>query len=344
MSSRFTPEELLQMYPELGAVAKIRSRLIRNMFSEDMRFAHYNLIADAILEEIQKGVDGVIVTHGTDTLGYTGAALSFMLENLRTPVILVGSQRSADRGSSDAALNLLCACVFISRSDFGGVGICMHAGLDDVRCAILPGLKARKMHSSRRDAFRAVNALPIAFVARTGEVEVVARQYVHRDPAVVPVVKHFKPSLKIGLLKMHPQMHTVEVLAYKDFDGLVIEGTGMGHAPVNVIDDATKEHAAILKAIATLAGRMPVVMATQTIFGRVNMDVYSTGRLLQDAGVIGNMSDMHAETAFIKLAWLLSQHPAEKVRALFGQNLRGEISERSIIGDVSGPADDSVTS
>lgn len=326
--ARFTPEELVAKFPELEEIANIRSRLIRNMFSEDMRFAHYNLLAKEIAKEISSGADGVIVTHGTDTLGYTASALAFMLEHLSVPVLLVGSQRSSDRGSSDAAMNLICAAHFISKSDFAGACVCMHEKSSDDFCSILPACKVRKMHTSRRDAFKAINSVPIAKVDMKGSLEFVQTNYKRKSKEKV-IVKVFKENLRIGMLKVHPNMHVQEFLSYKNFDGLVIEGTGLGHAPVNVIDEQTKEHKKIFDAIRSLSKNIPVVMTSQTIFGRVQMNVYSTGRMLQEIGVLGNYCDMLPETAFIKLAWLLSNYKKDDVKRMIGENLRGEISKRT---------------
>ncbi len=326
--ARFTPEELVAKFPELEQIANIRSRLVRNMFSEDMRFAHYNLLGKEIAKEIAAGVDGIIVTHGTDTLGYTAAALAFMLEHVSVPVVLVGSQRSSDRGSSDAAMNLICAAHFISKSDFAGVCVCMHEKSSDDFCSILPACKVRKMHASRRDAFKAVNSVPIAKVDMKGSLEFIQTNYKRKSKEKV-LVKGFKENLKVGILKMHPNMHVQEFLSYKNFDGLVIEGTGLGHAPVNVIDEQTKEHKKIFDAIKSLSKSIPVVMTSQTIFGRVQMNVYSTGRMLQEIGVLGNYCDMLPETAFIKLAWLLSNYKKDDVKRMIGENLRGEISKRT---------------
>ena len=145
--SRFEPEELINMFPELKAIANIKSRLIAKMFSEDIRFSHYKLMIKAIQEEIKSGANGIILTHGTDTLAYTSAALAFAIENPPIPIILVGAQRSSDRGSSDAAVNLLCAAEFITKTDFKGVAICMHSSMEDKTCAILPAKKTRKLHT-----------------------------------------------------------------------------------------------------------------------------------------------------------------------------------------------------
>jgi glutamyl-tRNA(Gln) amidotransferase subunit D len=152
------------MFPEINKIANISSKLVRNMWSGNMRFAHHNSIAKEIKKEVDKGVKGVIVTHGTDTLHYTSAALSFILEDLSIPVILVGAQRSSDRGSSDAAMNLISAAIFITNSNYSGVTVCMHENPNDDSCLIMNGLKTRKMHSSRRDAFRPINEIAIARV------------------------------------------------------------------------------------------------------------------------------------------------------------------------------------
>lgn len=326
VSASFKAEEILAMFPELENIANINSNLISNMFSEDMRFSHYNLIAKEIEKEIKKGVHGIIITHGTDTMHYTSAALSFILQDLGIPVILVGAQRSSDRGSSDSGLNLLCAVNFITKTDFSGVAICMHESMSDETCLILPSLKTRKLHSSRRDAFKVVNSLPIARVSKDGKVDFIS-SYVKKDYNKNLRLKLINEKLKIGLLKAHPNMHSSEVKTYSNFNGLIIEGTGLGHIPINKVDNFTREHELIFKELKKLARKIPVVMTTQTLFGSVNMNVYSTGRKLLELGILGNYSDMLPETAFIKLAWLISNYP-KQVKELITKNLRGEINEK----------------
>lgn len=332
VKAKFSPEELVEMFPELGTIANIKSRLVANMLSENMRFAHYNQIAKEVEAAIKEGTDGIIVTHGTDTLHYTGAALTFALENLNVPLLLVGAQRSSDRGSSDAFFNLKCAAQFIAHSDFAGVALCMHALPDDDKCAILPGVKSRKMHSSRRDAFKAVNAEPYALVDGNGKIEWVAQEHSKKVLEKKPLnLKLFKEELKVGILKAHPNMFGEEFKPYNKFQGLILEGTGLGHFPIEKYDENTAEHELIFTAIEKLAKKIPVVMTVQTIFGVVNMDIYSPGRKQIEAGVLGTQLDMPPETAFIKLAWLLSNYPKKRVRELFSHNFHGEISERRIL-------------
>src|SRR5690606_34564993 len=134
-----------------------------------------NTIASEIAKEAKRGVKGIIVTHGTDLMHSSSAGLSFILENIDIPVILVGAQRSSDRASSDARQNLLAAANFIINTDFSGVAVCMHENMSDDDCLILPATKMRKMHTSRRDAFRPINAKPIARVKTDGSVHVITK-------------------------------------------------------------------------------------------------------------------------------------------------------------------------
>ncbi|HIG96482.1 TPA: Glu-tRNA(Gln) amidotransferase subunit GatD [Candidatus Woesearchaeota archaeon] len=327
--ARFAPEELLAMFPELSKICSITSRLLSNMFSEDMRFAHYKIMAHAIASEIQQGVKGIILTHGTDTLHYTAAALSFMLENLSVPVLLVGAQRSSDRGSSDAGSNLIAAAHFIAKTDFRGVAICMHKNPSDKQCVILPATKTRKMHTSRRDAFQAINTKPYAFVDyEKGTIEKLAPFPLPSEKKLA-VREHFEET--VGIITCHPNMFP-EAFAYyrkENYKGLVIEGTGLGQAPVGVPNKECAIHNQILEEIRKLVeSGCVVVMVSQCIYGRVHMHVYSNAIDLLKVGVIP-AEDMTTETAFIKLAWLLGNYPVEQARKLFEQNLRGEISERT---------------
>ena len=327
--ARFEPEELIGMFPELEKIANIKSRLISKMFSEDMRFAHYELMIKAIKEEIKEGIDGIILTHGTDTMTYTSAALAFALEGLPIPVIIVGAQRSSDRGSSDAGVNLVCAAEFIAKTDFSGVAICMHENMDDNTCVILPPCKTRKMHTSRRDAFKPVNDTIIARIDfENKKIEFVKKEYVKKDKKRALIVKD-KFEEKVSILRCHPNMVPKQFEFYESYNGLVIEGTGLGQAPVGVPNKLCEIHKKNLIAINNLIEKGTlVVMTSQTIFGRVQMHVYSNAIDLVNVGVIPG-EDMLSETAFIKLAWLLGNYKdKEEIKRLISTNLRGEINTR----------------
>lgn len=326
--ARYKPEELVASIPELASICNVRSVLVSCLQSESMRFGHYNLMAEAIIDALKGKPKGIIITHGTDTLHYSAAALSFMFENLPVPVILVGAQRSSDRGSSDASMNIVCAVKFIAHTDFKGVAICMHSGMNDEKCVILPGTKSRKLHTSRRDAFKAVNSVPVAEVAYKGDkVNFLSNDY-YRPGNGKLVVKYFKENIKVGLFKTHTNTYPEDYAYFKNHAGLIVEGTGLGHAQTTGFDKISAINEKNKKALATVCKKAVVVLCSQCIFGRVNMNVYSPQRELLEIGVIPG-EDMTAETAFIKLAWLLSNYPKARVKEMIGQNLRGEITQRT---------------
>ena len=331
VSADFSAEAFIALFPEVAEMAQIKTRNIMQLQSEMMRFAHFNHIAKEVAKEIKKGVDGVIVTHGTDTLHYSTAALAFCFENCSVPVIFVGAQRSADRGSSDAGENILNAVFFITQArNFSGVGMCMHESLHDEDALILSATKSRKMHTSRRDAFRPINTLPIARVNYSTKKCSFLVQQPKKQIKKNNTLKLFNEKIKVGMLKQHPNISSDAFLFFKGYDGLLIEGTGLGHVSNQCVDEYTQENEKIQKAITTLTKSGTIVaVASQCIYGRIHLAVYAPLRELAIAGVIGHLHDMTSETAFIKLAWLLSNYSKEDTKKLFTQNLRGEITTSS---------------
>lgn len=317
VSPKFEPEELIGMFPELKNIANIKSKLLFNVVSEDIRFSGHNSykkIAKEVYNNADK-FDGIIITHGTDAMHYTASALAFMLENLHIPVILVGAQRSSDRGSSDAFLNLYCAAIFINKIDFPGVGICMHDSSSDDSCVVLPACKTRKLHTSRRDAFKAVNSGVIARITREGDILELTK--IPEKQGKLTLKDKFEE--KTGILRFYPNISAKQINQFKNYKGLVIEGSGLGHVSADIITSIKN----------LVKSGVVVVMTSQCIFGRVSMNVYSRGRELLNIGVISG-EDMTTETAYIKLAWLLANYRKNEVKGLITKNLRNEISERSV--------------
>jgi len=319
------PEELLTNIPELKNILNIKDILspFRKM-SEDLDYKDWQTLAKLTANELNKN-EGVIITHGTDTLHYTSAVLSFMLKNLCKPVVFVGSQRSPDRGSSDAFMNLICSA-YASISDIAEVGVCMHANANDDYSYFTRGTKVRKMHSTRRDAFRSINEMPIAKVWPNGKIEILNKNYKKRsDEKVVADVK-FEP--KVSLLKAYPgsEPDILEFLVKKGYKGFVIEGTGMGHVPTS----SEKTWIPTIKKL--IKDGIPVVIATQTIYGRINTDVYSNLRILYHEAKAIPAEDMLPEVAYLKLGWILGHtKELEKIRELMLTNMAGEITGRSDI-------------
>ncbi|MBN2421579.1 Glu-tRNA(Gln) amidotransferase subunit GatD [Candidatus Woesearchaeota archaeon] len=323
--SRFTAEDLLKMVPELKDIANIETRTVFQMFSEDMEPTHWSILAEKVAEELKHNPKGIIIGIGTDTLEYAASALSFALRNLSIPVLLVGSQRSSDRPSSDAGINLLCAAQFIAKTDFAGVGVCMHDNEDDNNCLIIEGNFVKKMHTSRRDTFRPINRKPLARVDSNGKIEYLRNNY---PKAGGKFELKSKFSNKVGLIKIYPGFRKEELDYYENnCDGLVIEGYAFGQMPVNVVDESTKDHAHLLERVKKIAKKMPVAVVSQRPYGITYMNVYSTGRDLIDASVVEAKVLPHV--AYAKLSWLLGQtKDIALIRKEMASNLVGEIVDR----------------
>jgi glutamyl-tRNA(Gln) amidotransferase subunit D len=327
----FSPSDLLLSFPKLKEIANIKGRKLFDLFSEDMTPKHWQIIAKEVAKEIRAGVDGVVLMHGTDTMHYTSAALSFMLQNLPVPVVLVGAQRSSDRGSSDNEMNLLSAVITAANSEMAEVTVCMHGSTSDDFCYVHPGCRVRKLHSSRRDAFQTVNEKPYAKVwYLEKKIEYLRDDFRKRDKKR-KLKLDTKINPNVGLIYFHPGIKPefIESLA-KFYDGIVIAGTGLGHVSTNPGKD--KFAKSLLPALKSLIDSgIPVVIAPQTIYGRINLNVYTAGRLLNEIGVIGNGCDWLPEVALVKLMWTLGKTKnMKKIKELMLTNIAGEISERSI--------------
>ena len=326
VKASFEQEDMVQMYPEVIEEANIHSDVyVGKIMSEDMEPGHWQGIAEKI-DEVKDEYDGIVIGHGTDTLSSTAAALNLMLKGIDTGVLLVGSQRSSDRPSTDARMNLFCATKFLSETEFTGVGVCMHKSSSDDKCAILPGAKSRKMHTSRRNAFKAVNAEEIATVDyQTGEIEY------DQDQTKTVYEKKTDLNENVGFLKVRPGLKPEEIQFYidQDYDGVVIEGTGLGHMPISAFDEETEHHEAIQEKLEELTEDTIVVMSSNCIHGRVDMDVYDNQVKVKKRGVIES-EDMHPELAYVKLMWSLGQADSMKeAEQIFQENINGEIRDRS---------------
>lgn len=315
VTSQFTADDILAAIPELREIADFKGRVISSILSENMDSESWQNLALAVVEEIEAGADGVIVTHGTDTMMYTAAALSFMIET-PVPIVLVGSQRSADRPSSDNAMNAICAAL-VAVSDIAEVSVVMHGTTSDDFCEIHRGTKVRKMHTSRRDAFKSINSLPIGIVDYdTREIKTLI-DYIKRGEKTLK----FKPGMepKCALVKFTPGSDPEILDHYIDsgYRGLVLEGTGLGHVSTKWIPNIRK---------ATDA-KMPVIVTSQCLNGRICDRVYDTGRDMLKAGAIEG-EDTLPETSLVKLMWVLGQTKEfDEAIEMLKEDLSGEITE-----------------
>jgi len=312
VTAQFDAEDVLRAVPELAGLANYRGRVVANILSENMTPDVWQELARAVHDEIEAGADGVVVMHGTDTMQFTASALSFMLDT-PVPVVFTGSQRSADRPSSDNVMNAVCA-VEAAKSDCADVLVCMHADGSDKRCALHRGTRVRKNHTSRRDAFETVGANPLGTVVY--ESREVSFRHAHEERGETDLALHPDLEESVDLLKFTPGMDPEVLASLSDRAGVVIEGTGLGHVNTAWIDTVEE----------LVEGGTHVVMTSQCIEGRVCDRVYDTGRDLLDAGVVEG-EDLLPGTAMVKLMWVLAN--AESVADAMSESLAGEIQDRS---------------
>ncbi len=319
VTASFSADDILRAMPELRTIADFSGKAIYNILSENMRAEYWQELAREIAREIEKGADGVIVAHGTDTMMYTAAAISFMIET-PVPIVFVGSQRSADRPSSDNAMNAICAAL-VAVSDIAEVTVVMHSEESDSSCAIHRGTKVRKMHTSRRDAFRSINGEPIGYVDYKAMKLTTSGDHVKRGAQGLKLKEAIDP--KCALIKFTPGASSGILSYYVDagYHGIVIEGTGLGHVSTEWIPQIER----------AVSSGIPVVITSQCLHGRVCDRVYDTGRDMLRAGAI-ECEDMLSEVALVKLMWSLGQSDDPDVIAgIMKKNTAGEISERSIV-------------
>ena len=315
-----TANDLYSVVPELAGIAEIETQILLSLFSENITPHDWTEIAQSTAKHILNGVSGVVLAHGTDTMGYTSAALSFALQNLPVPVVIVGSQRSADRPSSDAATNLVGAVLTASQAPFAEVTVAMHETTSDNCIAIHRGTKVRKLHTSRRDAFKSVNTTPIARVENQ-QISMLTSNYSKRNLSrKLTVMTNFEE--RVALIKSFPGMDPSIIDFYTDrsYKGIVLEGTGLGHVSKHC-------SSALKKAVQQ---GLVVAMTSQCIWGRINMNVYDTGRDLQALGIVP-LEDMLPETALVKMMWVLAQtKDAEEAKKMLKTNIAGELLPRTV--------------
>jgi glutamyl-tRNA(Gln) amidotransferase subunit D len=312
--------DLYSVVPELSEIARIDAKILYSLFSENITPNHWSETAKAVAKEIDRDAAGVVVAHGTDTLAYTAAALSFALQDLPVPVIMVGSQRSADRPSSDAATNLIGAVRAAVRAPFAEVAVAMHDTVSDRAIAFHRGTRVRKCHTSRRDTFKSINTTPLARM-EDEKITMLAQDHEKRNSKRKLVLK---PDFddNVALLKFHPGLDPklIECCVDSNYKGIILEGTGLGHVGNYCFK-------AIRKAVEE--GRV-IAMTSQCIWGRIDMNVYDQGRDLLAMGVIP-LEDMLSETALVKLMWIFGQtKDTEEAKKLLTANLAHEISRRTL--------------
>ncbi|HMA76718.1 MAG TPA: Glu-tRNA(Gln) amidotransferase subunit GatD [Candidatus Krumholzibacteriaceae bacterium] len=314
----FSPGELYGSVPELADICNLETEKLYGVFSENMGPEQWIGTATRIGEEIEKGIDGIVIGHGTDTMHHTSAILSFMVQDSPVPIVMVGSQRSSDRPSSDAAINLINATKTAARSDFAEVMVCMFGPTSDQYGLLHRGTRVRKMHSSYRSTFRTIGDIPLAIVEKDRFIPLRNDYKKRRKDRKVKIVPSFDDRVSIVYYYPNMKPDIIESLIDNGYKGIVIAGTGLGHV--------NKPLYPSLKKACDMG--IHIYMSVQTLWGYVQMYVYDTGRDIMDLGVIP-AANMLPEVAYVKLAWALGQtKDRQEVKDIMLTPIAGEITER----------------
>ncbi|MEK6931229.1 MAG: Glu-tRNA(Gln) amidotransferase subunit GatD [Thermoproteota archaeon] len=310
-----TAEELNSSVPELAKIANVDAEVLFSEYSENIMPEHWLKIAEKLKEYSTSDYSGIIIAHGTDTMHYTSSFLSFALAGFPIPIALVGSQRSSDRASSDAALNLMGAIKFLVGCKTNGVYIVMHQDENDETIACHLGTRVRKNHTSKRGAFQTIGGNP-AFIIVNDQIQRNMKDEFFK-------VKEFQPRInlntKVALVKYHPgyDPSLLGKIIEMNYSGIIFEGTGLGHIGKIMYDNVKKANE---KGIF-------LGMTSQCIDGRVRMTVYESGRDLLNLGII-SLENMIPEVALVKAMWALgNSETLEDVKQIMLQNIASEISD-----------------
>ncbi|HQJ76168.1 MAG TPA: Glu-tRNA(Gln) amidotransferase subunit GatD [Bacteroidota bacterium] len=314
----FSPGELYGSVPELAEICNLETEKLYGVFSENMGPEQWIGVAKAIGNEIEKGVKGIVIGHGTDTMHHTAAILSFMVQNSPVPIVMVGSQRSSDRPSSDAALNLIHSVKTAAESDFAEIMVCMFGPTSDEYGLLHRGTRVRKMHSSYRSTFRTIGDIPLGMVSKE-KITPFRKDYKkRRNDKEVKIVTAFEE--KVSIVYYYPNMKPdiIDSLIDNGYKGIVIAGTGLGHVNKPLYPALKRAR----------DNNIAVYMTVQTLWGYVQMYVYDTGRDMMELGVIPS-ANLLPEVAYVKLGWALGQtNDLQKVKEIMLTPIAGEITER----------------
>lgn len=314
----FSPGELYGSVPELAEICNLETEKLYGVFSENMGPEQWIGTAEAIGVEIEKGIDGIVIGHGTDTMHHTAAVLSFMVQDPPVPIVMVGSQRSSDRPSSDAAINLINATRTAAEGDIAEVMVCMFGPTSDQYGLLHRGTRVRKMHSSYRSTFRTIGDIPLAIVDRERFVHLHHDYRKRRTDREVRINPAFDDRVSIVYYYPNMKPDIIEALIDNNYKGIIIAGTGLGHV-----------NKPLYPSLKRACDRgIHIYMTVQTLWGYVQMYVYDTGRDIMDLGVVP-ASNMLPEVAYVKLGWALGQsHDREEVERIMLTAIAGEITER----------------
>ncbi len=308
MAPQTAPKELLGTLQELRRHYDISYRVILNLDSSNIQSEEWQLIAEEIYKALPH-YDGIVITHGTDTMAYTASMLTFMIQNPEKPIVLTGSQIPISHPLSDARSNLATALAAIDHNVIG-VSIAFNHKL-------MSGCRAVKVRTMGFDAFESVNSPDVGEIFADGVHLLSTRLRAEGLPCVLRT----KVSNEVFLLKLIPGTNpqVLDSLYETGYKGLVVESFGAGGMHFLRRDLSGKLRELVEKGVS-------VVVSSQCLYEKSDLSLYEVGRRVLKTGAIQAL-DMTTEAAVTKLMWALGQtSDPEEVKKIFATNYAGEIS------------------
>jgi len=296
-----TPEDLLSYVPDVAQVCRVSTLQVCNIDSTNMTPAHWVQMVRAV-EENYHAYDGFVLCHGTDTLAYTAAALSYMIQNSAKPIVITGAQKPIDVDVTDARSNLLDSFIYAADDDSRGVTVVFDG-------KVILGTRARKVRAKSYNAFSSLN-YPYPAVIQDGMLV----RYIPEPPVEGEVRFFYDMADTVCTLKLTPGIKP-EIFSYlfTEYDCVVIESFGVGGLPQNLVEAFYAEMEKWFS-----KGKF-VVMTTQVVNEGSNMTVYEVGKKVKRDFNLIEAYDMTFEATITKLMWILGQKPTtyDEVRRLF---------------------------
>ncbi len=305
-------EELIERLPKGMGNIEVIQRELYQLDSANAQPHHWQTLASTIKEvseEIQD-LTGIVVTHGTDTMTYSAAAVSFMVQDFGKPIVFTGSQIPATVPWSDGPRNLLDAIRVAAFGDLGETCIVFNG-------EVHRATRAKKVRANSYDAFDSMDPSPIGLLARD---IVLYEGRKKRDHTCIP---RFDTRLddRVFLLKVFPGMppQTLARIVDMGFHGIIVEGYGSGNIPTN-------ENALTGGILQAIDQGCFVVVSSQCAFGQADLSIYEVGRAAMEVGAM-SAHDMTSEAALVKLAWVLGHtKESDRVKEMMGISYIGEMS------------------
>lgn len=307
LKPQITPEELLEYIPQVRDICEVDAIQILNLDSSNMEPQHWKQMVTAIKEHYE-AYDGFVIAHGTDTMAYTAAALSYMIQNSKKPVVITGAQKPIDLEITDAKSNLADSFLYAADAKSQGVQIVFDG-------KVIAGTRAKKVRSKSYNAFSSIDYPCLAVIQDQN-----IMRYIPMLPFEEEVRFYEKLDENIFLIKLIPGIRPAMLKhIFENYDCIIVESFGVGGIPKSIA-------AEFYRLCRQYPGKL-VVMATQVAHEGSDMTVYEVGHDMKAHCSFLESYDMTLESVIAKSMWMLGNFDtaADPIEDIFYQNINYDV-------------------